>query len=145
MTGTHLVPPSFALPPAGTQPEYSPEVRGWLEDYEARFGPRGFSSMTTEQVPLSWTAGPIRVIDVRGLVGSTKESAWPASPVITPAHVEKYEESAGPLKPGDVVVFQTGHLDRYLKPLPEGSGVWADPCPGSPKAGRHRHRRPSRC
>lgn len=130
MTGTHLVPPSFALPPEGTQPEYSPEGRGWLEDYEARFGPRGFSSMTTEQVPLSWTAGPIRVIDVRGLVGSTKESAWPASPVITPGHIEKYETSSGPLKPGDVVVFQTGHLDRWLKPLPDGSGVWADPLSG---------------
>ncbi len=128
--GTHLVPPSFALPPEGTTPEYSPEVRGWLSEYEQKFGPRGFSSMTTEKVPLSWTAGTLRVIDVRSLVGSTKQSDWPASPVITPAHIQQFEESDGPLNPGDVVVFRTDHLDRFLKPLPEGSGVWADPIAG---------------
>ena len=34
MAGTHLVPPSFALPPEGAKPEYSPEIRGWLAEYE---------------------------------------------------------------------------------------------------------------
>ena len=71
MAGTHLVPPSFALPPEGEQPEYAPEVRGWLEEYEKKYGQRGTSDMTTEQVPLDWTCGPLRVIDVRSLVGTT--------------------------------------------------------------------------
>ena len=39
--------------------------------------------MTTEQVPIDWTCGEARVIDVRSLVGSTKQASWPASPEIT--------------------------------------------------------------
>ena len=44
----------------------SPEARGWLEDYEPDFGPRGTSAVTVEKVPLSQTCGPARVIDARG-------------------------------------------------------------------------------
>lgn len=130
MAGTHLVPPSFALPPEGSQPAYSPEVRTWLEEYEKKYGPRGFSSMTTEKVPLDWTCGPVRVIDVRPLIGTTDKSAWPASPEITAAQIQNYEKKHGDLKAGDVVLFHTGHLDQHLKPLPEGTGVWADPLAG---------------
>ncbi|MFT5324813.1 MAG: kynurenine formamidase, partial [Planctomycetaceae bacterium] len=32
MAGTNLVPPSYALPPEGTQVAYAPEVRGWLAE-----------------------------------------------------------------------------------------------------------------
>jgi kynurenine formamidase len=130
MAGTHLVPPSYALPPEGVKPTYSPEVRGWLIDYEKKYGPRGVSSMTTEQVPLEWMCGPARVIDVRSLVGSSQQPSWPASPEITPAHIQAAEKQHGDLKPGDVVIFQTGHLDRHLKPLPNDAGVWADPLNG---------------
>ena len=130
MAGTHMVPPSFALPPEGTNPSYSPEVRGWLAEYEQKYGPRGFSSLTAEKIPLEWTCGPVRVIDVRSLVGSTSSNTWPASPVITANVIKAYEQKSGPLKPGEIVLFQTGHLDRHLKPLPEGSGVWADPLSG---------------
>ena len=130
MAGTHLVPPSYSLPPEGTTPAYAPEVRGWLTEYEQKYGPRGTSSMTTEKVPLDWTCGTVRVIDVRPLVGSTDSKTWPASPVITIAHIKAYEQRSGRFKSGDVVLFHTGHLDRHLKPLPNDSGVWADPLSG---------------
>ncbi len=130
MAGTHLVPPAYALPPEGETPAYSPQVRGWLEEYESRFGPRGHSSMTTEQVPLPWTCGPARVIDVASLVGSTDKQSWPASPEITPDHVRAYEQEHGPLQEGDVVIFHTGHLDRHFKPQPDDAGVWSDPLAG---------------
>ena len=130
MAGTHLVPPSFALPPEGANPEYSPEVRGWLIDYEKKYGPRGTSSMTTEQVPLAWTCGPARVIDMTFLVGTTDSKSWPASPEITAAHIQAFEKKSGDFKPGDIVLFHTGHLDKYFKPQPNDSGVWTDPLTG---------------
>jgi kynurenine formamidase len=130
MAGTHLVPPSFALPPEGAKPAYSPEVRGWLIDYEKKYGPRGVSSMTTEQVPLDWTCGPVRVIDARSLVGTTDAKSWPASPEITAAHIQAVEKKSGDLKAGEVVLFHTGHLDKHFKPLPNSAGVWADPLAG---------------
>ncbi len=150
MAGTHLVPPSFALPPedvgrallpvesskektgksARPTIDYSPEVRGWLIDYEQKYGPRGVSSMTTEQVPLAWTSGPARVIDVRSLVGTTDSKSWPASPEITSAHIQAFEKQSGELKSGDVVLFHTGHLDKHFKPQPNDTGVWSDPLSG---------------
>lgn len=130
MAGTHLVPPSFALPPEGAKPVYSPEVRGWLEEYEKKYGPRGTSSRTTEQVPLDWTCGPARVIDVTSLVDSTDKKSWPASPEITPTHLQAFEKKNGELKVGDVVIFHTGHLDRHFKPQPNDAGVWSDPLSG---------------
>lgn len=130
MTGTHLVPPSYALPPPGVEPAYAPEIRGWLAEYEHRYGKRGAGSLTTEQVPLDWTCGTVRVVDVRSLVGSTTVGNWPASPEITPAHVQAYEQDNGALNAGDVVLFRTGHLDKFFKPLPHDSGVWSDPLLG---------------
>jgi kynurenine formamidase len=130
MAGTHLVPPSYALPPPGVKPQYAADVRGWLAEYEKQFGPRGESSLTTEQVPLDWTCGPARVIDVRKLVGSTSASDWPASPEITPAHVQAFEKEHGELKAGDVVLFRTGHLDTHFKPQPHDAGVWSNPLLG---------------
>ncbi len=130
MTGTHLVPPAYALPADDTAVAYAPEVRGWLEEYEQTYGPRGSSRLTTEQVPIDWTCGEARVIDVRSLVGSTRPASWPASPEITVEHVHAYEQETGPLRPGDVVIFQTGYNDRKLLPGPEGTGLWQDPLAG---------------
>ena len=133
MAGTHLVPPSFSLPPdrsLAIQP-YAPEVRGWLEEYEKKYGPRGTSSLTTELVPLDWTCGPARVIDVTSLVASSNQKSWPASPEITPAHLQDFEKKNGELKPGNVVIFHTGHLDKYFKPQPNDTGVWLDPIKGT--------------
>lgn len=131
MAGTHLVPPAYALPPDETPVAYAPEVRGWLAEYEEKYGRRGTSSRTTEQVPIEWTCGPARVIDVRNLVGTTDKKSWPASPEITPEQIQADEREHGPLKPGDVVIFHTGHLDRSFHPQPNDAGVWADPLSGN--------------
>lgn len=131
MAGTHLVPPAYALPPPGSDVEYAPEVRGWLESYERQYGARGFSSMTTEQVPLEWTCGEVRVIDVRSLIGSTKQTQWPASPEITADHIKAYEGEYGALQAGQIVLFRTDHVEKYLKPAPDDAALWADPLTGA--------------
>ncbi|MDA1051592.1 MAG: cyclase family protein [Planctomycetota bacterium] len=131
MAGTHLVPPSFALPPEGKAVQYAPQVRGWLEEYEGKYGERGTSSMTTEQVPLSWTCGEARVIDVTALVGTTDKRSWPASPEITVAHLKADEQKHGELRAGDVVIFHTGHIDKHFKPQPADTGLWLDPLNGT--------------
>jgi kynurenine formamidase len=129
--GTHLVPPAYALPTPGFKnTRYSPEVQRWLAEYESQFGKRGTSSVTTEKVPLAQTSGNARVIDVRQLVGETKRDHWPASPVITADHIEAYEKKSGKLKPGDIVLFRTGHVDTHFKPLPKGKACMADPING---------------
>lgn len=130
MAGTHLVPPAFALPADDTPVPYAPEVRGWLDEYEKTYGKRGSSRRTTEQVPIEWTCGTPRVIDVRELVGSTRAAQWPASPEITIEHVRDFEKRHGDLRPGDIVVFHTGHNDRHLRPAPADTGLWLDPLNG---------------
>lgn len=130
-TGTHLVPPAYALPRAGFDNKtYSRDVQKWLAEYESSFGPRGTSDVTTEKVPLSQTTGWARVIDVKSLVGTTDKAIWPASPEITVEHIRKYEAQHGTLKRGEIVLFQSGHSDRYFKPFPEGEACIADPLNG---------------
>lgn len=129
--GAHLVPPAYSLPPSELDPnEYAPDIRGWLEEYQAKYGKPGTSELTTEKVPLSETCGRARVIDVTHLVGTSNRNAWPASPEITPAVIKQYELKTGPLKRGDVVIFRSGHVDRHLKPLPVGAALMADPLNG---------------
>jgi len=130
MAGTNLVPPSYALPTPGSKVQYSPEVRGWLEEYEKTYGKRGFSDVTTEKVPLDWTCGEARVINVRKLVGSTTKKSWPASPEITVEHIKEFESKQGALVKGDVVIFETGHVDKYFKPEPADTALWGDPLKG---------------
>ena len=130
MAGTHLVPPSYALPKPGDQPAYAPEVRGWLQEYEANYGERGTSAITTEQVPISWTCGTARVIDVRSLVGTTSQQQWPVSPEIGVSHVRRFEEQHGALNAGDIVIFRTGHIDAHLRPAPADRALWLDPLSG---------------
>jgi kynurenine formamidase len=129
--GTHLVPPAYALPPENVDHEaYSPLVRGWLADYEVKYGPRGSSNTTTEQVPLAQTCGTARVIDVRSLVGSTARKDWPASPEITVELLRQFEQREGDLKAGEIVIFRSGHTDAHFRPLPEGLACLADPLNG---------------
>ena len=130
-SGTHLVPPAYALPPAGfDNGGYSAEVKGWLAEYEAKYGRRGTSGVTAEQVPLAQTCGRARVIDVKHLVGTTEEKNWPASPEITVEDLKKFEARDGDFKAGDVVIFFSGHNDKHFKPLGEGSACLADPLNG---------------
>ena len=128
--GTHLVPPAYALPPTDKPVEYKPEVRGWLQEYERKYGKRGSSTMTTEQVPLDWTCGEARVIDVTELVGSTRLRDWPVSPEITVEHIQAFEAAQGGLRAGDVVIFHTGHVDKYLQAAPNDEDMWFNPIKG---------------
>jgi len=153
MAGAHLVPPAFALPPPGAQPEYAPEVRGWLQEYERKYGPRGTSTMTTEQVPIDWTSGRLRVVDVHTLIGSTHTGSWPASPEITVELLQADERTHGALQPGDVVLFHTGHVDFHFRALPNDKGLWTNPLLGKaegwpapgPAAIEYLHSRGIRC
>ncbi len=131
MAGTHLVPPSYALSGTDSVTKDSPEVRVWLDEYEKKFGKRGSSDLTAESVPIEWTCGNVRVLDVRPVIGTMDRALWPASPEITASWIEQYEKNNGALQAGEVVVFHTGVIDRYLKMQPDaqgqfGSGLWTD-------------------
>ncbi len=135
MAGTHVVLPSFSLPPSGfDRAAYTPALRAQVKKFEAKHGPLGDGTRTTEQVPLEEMMGRARVIDVRKLVGTTKEADWPASPTIPLALVKQYEKRAGEIKAGDVVLFWSGHSDRHFKPLPELPAL--DPLFAAPLAGK---------
>ena len=130
-TGTHLVPPSYSLPEPGFRDrDYSPRIRGWLRDYEREHGRRGFSKVTTEQVPLSQTCGWARVIDVSEFVGTTSHDTWPRSPLVPLEAVRSFEREQGAIQPGDVVLFHSGHVDRTFKPAPDSALCIADPING---------------
>jgi kynurenine formamidase len=129
--GTHLVPPAYSLPPAGfDNATLAAEVRGWLTEYERKYGPRGTSNITADKVPIDQTCGPARVIDVKHLLGSTKKDTWPASPEITATDLLAYEKLHGELKAGDVVLFHSDWSDQHYKPLPAGSACMEDPLNG---------------
>lgn len=130
-TGTHLVPPSYALPAPGfDNARYAPEIQAILKDYESRFGKRGTSTVTTEQVPLSQTCGVVRVVDVSRLRGTTPREQWPASPEITVERLKEFERTEGPLQRGEVVVFRSGWSDEFYRPLPAGEKCLVDPLNG---------------
>jgi kynurenine formamidase len=129
--GTHLVPPAHALPPGGfDNSTYPSEVKPWLTEYEAKYGPRGTSDATTEKIPISQTCGPARIIDVTHLLGTTDRKSWPASPEIAADDIRKYEAKRGDLHPGDIVIFQSGWTDRSYRPLPAGKACLDDPLNG---------------
>lgn len=130
-TGTHLVPPSYTLPELGQNAvPYAPEVRGWLDEYERRHGPRGTSDVTTEKVPLSQTSGRARVIDVRKLIGTTSKPNWPESPEITVELIRGYEGEHGALAAGDIVVFHTDWSDKYCHTGAAGAECMVSPLNG---------------
>ncbi len=138
--GTHLVPPAYALPPKGFENKsYAPEVREWLLEYEGKFGPRGTSDVTTEQVPLSQTCGRSRIVDVKHLMGLTRKEQWPVSPEITALEIQKFEKEQGELKPGEIVIFRSDWSDQHYRPLPAGTDCWDNPlngrCEGWPAPG----------
>lgn len=119
LVGTHVVLPSFSLPPAGfDNSKYSDEVKAVLKKYESKYGQRGHSSMTLEQAPLHQMMGEAHVVDVRKLVGTTKSTDWPKSPAITREFLKEHD-AAWPFQAGEVVVFFSGFSDAHFKPLPE--------------------------
>ncbi|MEX2025719.1 MAG: cyclase family protein, partial [Pirellulaceae bacterium] len=72
LSGTHVVPASFSLPPGPVDRiGHSEDVRKLLAEYENRFGKRGRKAESLDQVPLEALMGEAHVIDVRKLVGTT--------------------------------------------------------------------------
>jgi kynurenine formamidase len=131
MAGTHLVPPAYALPAGPFDPnQYSPKVRGWLEEYQGRYGARGVSEVTTEKVPLAQTCGWSRVVDVTALTGTTDRTRWPASPEITVDLIRHDEARRGELVSGEIVIFRTGHTDRTFQPYAAGRACMVGPLAG---------------
>ncbi len=130
-SGTHLVPPSYALPDEGFDDKtYAPEVQAWLAEYEKTYGRRGTSAITTDRVPISQTCGPARVIDVQHLAGTTNPKGWPKSPEITSGDIQNDEKQNGEIRPGDIVIFHSGWSDRFGVPLPLGKACLEDPLNG---------------
>ncbi len=129
--GTHLVPPSYALPEPGQSAiQHAADVRGWLAEYERRFGPRGTSDVTTDQVPLSQTCGRARVMDVAQLTGTADSKNWPVSPQITVEMIQRYEAETGSLAADEIVLLRCGWSDRYCKAGPAGAACMVDPLNG---------------
>ena len=46
------------------------------------------------------------------------------------ARIKAFEQNAGDLRPGEVVIFHTGHNDKYLRPQPADTGLWLEPLQG---------------
>jgi kynurenine formamidase len=132
--GTHVVLPSFALPADRTEIDAAePAIRAAVAAYEKAHGPIGTSAVRTADAPLASMMGPAHVVDVRELVGTATFAAGkPASPLVTRAFLEKHAASR-PFKPGEVVIFFSGHTDEHLAPLPAAPAL--DPCLARPLAG----------
>ena len=130
-TGTHLVPPAYALPREGFDDRtYSPEVQEWLAEYsrntaggyERHHGREGPARPDLRSGPRDRRQASCRLDDPR---------TWPASPEITITDIEKHEKAHGELKAGDVVIFHSGWSDRYCRPLPAGKACMEAPLNGN--------------
>ena len=132
--GTHLVLPGFALPADdGERAAADPAVRAAIEAHERRHGPSGTSAVRTETAPLERTMGPAHVVDVRSLRGTaTFATGRPAGPAISREFLQRHAATR-PFRPGEVVLFFSGHSDETFKPLP--AGPEQDACLVKPLAG----------
>ena len=71
------------------------------------------------------------MIDVRSLVGSTDQKIVARfAGDHAGSHRRRTKRSTASLKPGDVVLFHTGHLDKHLQPRPARRRRLADPLTG---------------
>lgn len=114
--GTHVVLPSFSLPPAGVTPDNRPaEIQTALNAYAGKLGQPGHSNMRASDVPLDQLMGQAHVIDVRELVSPA--DATGASPVITREMLENHDRGQ-PIRAGEVVIFHAGYVDAHWAPLP---------------------------
>jgi kynurenine formamidase len=132
--GTHVVLPSFSLPADRAEiAAADPAIREAVAAYEKLHGPLGMSTMRTSDAPLASMMGPAHVVDVRGLIGTaTFAEGKPKSPLITRAFLETHAATR-PFKPGEVVLFFSGHTAKHLAPLPAAPVL--DPCLAKPLAG----------
>jgi kynurenine formamidase len=128
-TATHFDSPQHFIPAPGFDNDsYNDYVKGVLKEYESKYGPRPTSEIDCAKVPVTQYVGPLRVVDVTYLEGTTKKSEWPktGAPDITVADVQKYESKYGPIKAGDVVAFMA-KWDRKYKTLPAGNDYAYNP------------------
>lgn len=129
-TGTHMDPPAHFGPPPGFDfNSYDDWTKGVLREFEAKYGKLKTTDMTSDKVPIHYFMGPARVINVQYLVGTTDPKSWPASPKITVADVQAHEQKYGPIKAGEVVIFQTGHDDAHFAEFRRGVPDWCVKAP----------------
>jgi kynurenine formamidase len=120
-TGTHVSPPAHHGPPPGFDfARYDEQTRGWLTEFQQKYGELKRTDMTSDKVPVHHFMGPARVIDVQNLAGTTNQADWPASPKVTPEMVQAYEKTSGDIKAGEVVIFHTGHTSTHFRPFERG-------------------------
>jgi kynurenine formamidase len=130
-TGTHLVPPAYALPSRSlNKSDHSPQVQQWLTSYEQQYGAPGTSQMTTEQVPISQTCGWARVISVKHLIGKTDKARWPDSPEIKVSDIQEFEKGRGPLKAGEIVIFRSDYSEKCTQASSSASECMEAPLNG---------------
>lgn len=133
--GTHCAAPASVLPPAGfDRSRYPRQVRDWLEAFEASHGVLPSGGEHASEIPLSRLMGKPRVLDLRFLAGTTRREHWPASPLITRAHLETAEAKSGTIAAGEVVLLQTGYVDAWFKPIPDAARFFAEPLAGEAEA-----------
>ncbi|HEX4463298.1 MAG TPA: cyclase family protein [Solirubrobacterales bacterium] len=94
--GTHADAPSHYIPPPDSG---LPEA-----------GPLG--EVSAEKLDLSKLIGPAAVVDLRHLDGEAEPGA---SPAITVAHLEAWEQEHGRFEPGEIALLLTGWSKHYVK------------------------------
>ena len=94
--GTHVDAPSHYIPPPGSE---LPEA-----------GPLG--ELSAEKLDLSKLIGPAAVVDLRRLDGEAEPGA---SPAITVAHLEAWEQKHGRFEAGEIALLLTGWSKHYVE------------------------------
>jgi kynurenine formamidase len=102
-TGTHVDFPVHVLPPSK------------LVELERKYG---------SHAPLQNFAGPAAVVDATAFLDRAPAGK---SPRIPPSVAETWEQQNGPIEPGDVVLLNTGYMDRYFAPFPQGRRLLHEP------------------
>lgn len=93
--GTHVDAPShYFAPPKSQLPNAEP-----------------VGEVSADKLDLSKLIGPAAVVDLRHLDGKAEPGA---SPAITVAHLEAWEEEHGRLEPGEIVLLLTGWSRHYV-------------------------------
>jgi kynurenine formamidase len=100
--GTHVDFPIHFLPPAE------------LERVELKFG---------REVPLQNFAGAAVVIDARPYLDQAEGGKSPRIPVDV---LWEWEEKHGEMRAGEIPLLNTGFMDRYFAPFPEGKRLVED-------------------
>ena len=102
-TGTHLDFPAHILPP------------GELARYAENFG---------EGARLRSFAGPAIVLDAMAYLDQAPAGTSPRIPVDIAL---AWEGQNGSIEPGDIALINTGYMDRYFAPFPQGRRLVDEP------------------